>query len=113
MNMMKSKQQRDRKHENIHGQHDTNIIFQPENTNMHNKQSRWQYAHSQKSQIKAISMFKLVWFRLEASYWGGFLVCGNLLLKGYSAIVAAKLCNPVTERLTDHLTNALQCNLRR
>lgn len=79
---MKSKQQRDRKHENIHGQHDTNVIFQPENTNMHNKKSRWQYTYSENSQIKGIRMFKLVWFRPEVGYWGVFLVCGNLRLKG-------------------------------
>lgn len=48
MNVVRSKQQRDRKHENIHGQHETNTAFNLQTLHMHRNPAFNKHAELQK-----------------------------------------------------------------
>lgn len=59
MNVVRgNKQQRDRKHENIHGQHETNTAFNLQTLHMHRNPAV--NKHAEERERNGVNMFKLV-----------------------------------------------------
>lgn len=75
MNVVRgNKQQRDRKHENIHGQHETNTAFNLQTLHMHRNPAVNKHAELQRKE-KGMGLICLSWFKLDLRELSGvFLV---------------------------------------
>lgn len=74
MNVVRGKQQRDRKHENIHGQHETNRAFNLKTLHMHRNPAFNKHAQLQRER-KEMGIVCLSWFNLDLREFSGvFLV---------------------------------------
>lgn len=74
MNVVRGKQQRDRKHENIHGQHETNTASNLKTPHMHRNPAGNKHAQLQREE-KEMGFICLSWFNLDLrELMGGFFL---------------------------------------